>query len=128
MDTGFKRFTLQLISITVVITLAGFFILKFVTPEYFFTGFLFVPLVLFVITIGVHRYLIIASQADNRKFTYKFMGATGIKMFVYLIFIAVYLLIDREHAVPFLICFLILYFLYSVFEILTVLKYLKNNK
>ncbi len=86
------------------------------------------PLLLFVITLVVHRYLIIASKADNKKFTYKFIGATGLKMFIYLVLIVIYLLLDRENAVPFLIYFLILYVLYSFFEVFAVLKYLKNNK
>ena len=128
MDAGLKRFTLLLFAFTAIITLIGFLVMKYFFSEYFFNGLLFMPLLLFVITLGVHRYIIIASQADNKKFTYKFMGATGLKMFVYLILIVIYLLLDREHAVPFLISFLILYVLYSFFEVLAVLKYLKNNK
>jgi hypothetical protein len=128
MDRGFRRFAFLLFLFTVVITLIGFLVLKYLDPGYYFTGFLFMPLLLFIITLGVHRYLIMASLKNKRKFTYRFMGATGLKMFVYLALIVVYLLLDREHAVPFLICFLILYVLYSLFEVLAVLKYLKNNK
>jgi hypothetical protein len=128
MDAGLKRFILLLFSLTVVLTLIGFLVIKYFVPDYYYTGFLFLPFLLFVITSVVHWYLIIASQGDNKKFTYKFMGATGLKMFVYLILIVIYLLLDKEHAVPFLICFLILYVLYSFFEVLSVLKYLKNNK
>ncbi len=128
MDAGLKKFTLLLFSLTVVLTLIGFLVMKYFVPDYYYMGFLFLPLLLFVITIGVHQYLIIASQGDNKKFTYKYLGATGLKMFVYLILIVIYLLLDREHAVPFLICFLILYVFYSLFEVLSVLKYLKNNK
>ena len=128
MNAGLKRFTLLLFALTAIITLIGFLVMKYFASEYYFTGFLFMPLLLFVITLGVHRYLIFASKADNMKFTYRFMGATGLKMFVYLILIVIYLLLEREHAVPFLICFLILYVIYSLFEVLAVLKYLKNNK
>jgi len=128
MNTGFKKFALQLLVITIFITLAGFLLLKYAIPEFFFSGFLFMPLVLYLITLGVHRYLLVSSQEENHRFTYKFMGATGVKMFIYLVLIVIYLLTDREHAVPFLICFLILYVLYSVFEVLSVLKYLKNNR
>ncbi len=128
MDTGFKNFSILLFLLTVVLTLIGFLVMKYFAADYYYSGFLFLPFLLFVITLGVHRYLIIASQGDNKKFTYKFLGATGIKMLAYLILIVIYLLLDREHAVPFLICFLILYVLYSFFEVLSVLKYLKNKK
>ena len=128
MDTGIKKFTLLLFALTVAVTIIGFLVMKYFVSEYYFTGLLFMPLLIFVITLGVHWYLVIASREDNRKFTYKFMGATGLKMFIYLGLIVIYLLLDREHAVPFLICFLVLYVLYSLFEVLAVLKYLKNNK
>jgi hypothetical protein len=128
MDAGLKKFSLLLLALTAVITLAGFFIMKYLFSDYYFNGFLLMPLLIFIITLSVHRYLVITSRKDNKKFTYKFMGATGLKMFIYLVLIVIYLLIDRERAVPFLISFLILYVLYSVFEVLAVLKYLKNNK
>jgi len=128
MDSGLKRFTLLLFSFSVVITLIGFLVMKYFVPVHYYTGFLFIPLFFFVITVGVHRYLVVATRGDNKKFSYKFMGATGLKLFVYLILIVAYSLLDREHAVPFLITFLILYVLYSLFEVLAILKYLKNNK
>ena len=128
MDAGFKRFALFLFLFTAVITLAGYLVMKYLLPGHYFTGCLFLPLMLYIVTIAVHRYLIIASREEDKKFTYRFIGATGIKMAIYMVFLVVYLLLDREHAMPFLICFLVLYVFYSVFEVLAVLKYLKNNK
>jgi hypothetical protein len=49
-------------------------------------------------------------------------------MLLYLILIVVYLLIDRRHAVSFLVWFLFCYFLYTIVEILSLLRYFKNNK
>jgi hypothetical protein len=97
-------------------------------PDKYFTGFLFLPFLFFIITLALHYYLIKSSHKEIIKFTPRFIGATGIKMMIYFILIAVYLLIDRHQAASFLICFLICYFLYTAFELIAVLKNLKSNK
>jgi hypothetical protein len=62
------------------------------------------------------------------KFTPRFIGATGIKMLIYFILIFIFLLIDRVHAVSFLISFLVCYLVYTTFEIISILKYLKTSR
>ena len=124
----FRKFTLYLFFLTVLITIAGWMLFQTVLKDQYFLGFLFLPLLFFGITIALHFYLIKSSQKEIIKFTPRFIGATGIKMLIYFILILIYLLIDREHAAPFLICFLICYFIYTAFEIISILKYLKSNK
>jgi hypothetical protein len=124
----FRRFTLYLFLLTVLITIIGWILFQKVLPDQYFRGFLFLPLLFFGITIALHIYLIKSSQKEMIKFTPRFMGATGIKMLIYFILIFIYLLIDRAHAVPFLICFLICYLIYTAFEIFSILKYLRSNK
>jgi hypothetical protein len=123
-----KNFVLYLFLLTTLISIAGWIIFKNWLPEKYFTGFLFVPFVFFIITLSFHYYLIRSSSKEIIKFTPRFIGASGIKMFIYCILIIVYLLIDRHQVVSFLICFLICYFLYTTFEIISVLRYLKSKK
>jgi hypothetical protein len=124
----FRRFTLYLLLLTVLITIIGWILFKKVLPDQYFRGFLFLPLLFFGITISLHIYLIKSSQKEIIKFTPRFLGATGIKMLIYFLLILIYLLIDRDHAVSFLICFLICYLIFTAFEIISILKYLKSNR
>lgn len=124
----FKNFSLYLSLITILITAAGWIIIKTWMPDKYFKGFLLLPLLFFCITLALHWYLVRSSRKEIIKFTPRFIGATGIKMLLYIILIVVYLLIDRAHAVSFLIWFLICYFLYTAVEILSMLRYFKNNK
>jgi len=128
MDQSLRKFAIQLILLTIFCIIAGLLTFKSFLEEYYFTGYIVMPVLFLGITLGVHTYLIKASQDKPRKFTSKFIGATGLKMFIYIIFIAIYILIDRQHAIPFLISFLILYILYTVFEVISVLNYLKNRR
>jgi hypothetical protein len=124
----FRKFTLYLFFLTVIITVTGWILFRTVLTDQYFKGFLFLPFLFFGITIALHIYLIKSSQKEIIKFTPRFMGATGIKMLIYFILILIFLLIDREHAVSFLICFLICYLIYTAFEVISILKYLKLNR
>jgi hypothetical protein len=124
----FKNFSLYLSLITIFLTATGWIIIRTWMPEKYFKGFLLLPLLFFCITLALHWYLVRSSRKEIIKFTPRFIGATGIKMLLYIILIVVYLLIDRAHAVAFLLWFLICYFLYTVVEIISILRYLKNNK
>lgn len=122
------NFALYLFILTVIISAIGWILVHTYLPDKYFTGFLVLPLLFFFITLALHYYLMKSSQKENIKFTPRFIGATGIKMMIYVILIAIYLLINRNQAVSFLICFLICYLLYTTFEIISILSYLKSNK
>jgi len=123
-----RNFSLYLFLLTVFITTGGWMLFKTWLPDRYFTGFLFIPFLFFIINVALHYYLIRSSEKVMIKFTPRFIGATGVKMLIYVILIVIYLLIDRQHAVSFLICFLICYFLYTAIEIISVLGYLKRDK
>jgi hypothetical protein len=81
----------------------------------------------FIITSAViHVVLVRASAKDPRKFVTNFMGMTAMKLFGYLIIIIAYGLACRDTAQGFIICFLITYFLYSGFEVVTLMRHFRK--
>lgn len=124
----FKNFSLYLFLVTILITAAGWIIIKTWIPDKYFKGFLIIPILFFCITLALQWYLLRSSRKEIIKFTPRFIGSTGIKMLLYIIVIVVYLLIDRAHAVSFLVWFLFCYVLYTVIEIISLLRYFRNNK
>jgi hypothetical protein len=62
-----------------------------------------------------------------KAFTSRFMGIFGVKIIVLLIFIVLYSYFNPSQAVSFLITFFILYVIYTAFEVIVVLRYLKNK-
>jgi F0F1-type ATP synthase assembly protein I len=75
----------------------------------------------------MHVYLVRASRNDARKFTSKYLGAMGVKLFIYIVFLAVFLALDTEHAVPFLVSFLVCYAVFTLFEVIAILKHLRRT-
>ncbi len=74
----------------------------------------------------IHFILTKAAEQDPKKFVNYFMGITALKLFTYLIIIMVFGLLNRDNAIGFIICFLITYFLYSIFEVATLMKHFKK--
>lgn len=79
-----------------------------------------------VVTALIHVVLVKADSQSPRKFVTYFMALTGVKLFGYLIIILIYALLKGKEALGFVILFLVLYFLYSVFEVVTLLKHFKK--
>lgn len=89
---------------------------------------LMIPLWFFFIlsTALIHYVLVKVNQKDPKRFVGYFMGITAIKLFGYLIIITIYALLKKEAALGFTLWFLVLYLLYSGFEVVMLLKHLKK--
>jgi hypothetical protein len=98
-------------------------LLKEIFPivAWFLLGFFAIATFLF------HYGLLKSSKGDPKKFVRYYMSATGVKLFVYMLFVIIYALIKRTEAVPFLISFCAFYFLYMIFEVITAQRTFKNK-
>jgi hypothetical protein len=123
-----RKFILTLLILTVIILVLGYALFGFLLPQYYFPYFPVIPTFLFIVTIVVHSYMIRASENDPRKFTSKYLGAMGVKMFIYLVFLVVFLFLDTRRAVPFLLSFLVTYATFTIFEVFSILNFLKKDK
>ena len=62
-----------------------------------------------------------------KAFVRVFMLQTTIKLLLYMACILIYLLHYRQYGVSFTVHFLIAYFVFAFFEVLSILKFVKNN-
>ena len=94
---------------------------KFISPHlwYLFTFFV-------VSTVIIHFGLHQANKKSPQLFARFFIAITSLKMFIYLCFIVVYALFNRENAVSFILSFLVFYILFTVFEVIALLKHKSN--
>ncbi|MBE9511484.1 MAG: hypothetical protein IMY71_11445 [Bacteroidetes bacterium] len=128
MNNHLKKFIIRGIIISLILSIAGFFLFITILKEYFSFSFPVLLLVIFLINVLFHRYLIRSAGGSNRKFPIKFLSATGIKMGLYLILIILFVVFDRENAVPFLFVFMTIYVVFTIFEVVSVLDYLKITR
>ena len=126
MQESIRKYAFNLFMVTLVLTAAGYGIFLFLLPESYFSLFPLGPFFLFATTLIVHIYLVRASQNDPRKFTSKYLGSMGLKLFIYIIFIGIFLATATEYAIPFLVSFLVSYATYTIIEVIAILKYQKG--
>ena len=62
-----------------------------------------------------------------KAFVRVFMLQTTVKLLLYMAYIMVYLVIFRQHGVPFTVHFLVAYFVFAILEVLTILKIVRKN-
>jgi hypothetical protein len=121
-----KSFSIKLLIFS-LFTLSIFFLWKQFASERFQSD-LMIPLwVFFVLSTGLIHYILVKADQKNPKlFVGYFMGITAIKLFGYLTIIVAYALIKKEAALGFTLWFLVLYLLYSGFEVVMLMKYFKK--
>ena len=127
MEQGGKRFIIQVVIITILFILSGYILFYTLFAPYRFGTFIIIPLFFGIISIVVHLFLIRRARTNLNRFIPGFLGATGVKLAVYLLFLIPMLLLNRPHIVSILICFLTMYVVYTVHEVTAVLAYLRNR-
>lgn len=120
-----KKFLIKLLVITLSIAVIGGVVFTVFLPQYYLPILPFLLLFFFVVTLGVHAYQLQLAKKDMGKFTRTTMLVTFFKLVLYSILAVVYLALNRENALTFVIC---LMFLYIVFTYIEVSESLKQTK
>jgi hypothetical protein len=81
----------------------------------------------FSFTLISHYLQIKSVEKSFSKFTSNYMLVTTLKLFTLLIVLLLYVFLNRNDAIPFIISFFIFYILYSIFEVIE-LQNIKNKK
>lgn len=95
-------------------------------PARFQTNLSWEILVFFIsVTTAIHFFLT-KNTDDPKKFVFRYMMISGLKLLGFLMIILIYALIKRQEALGFTLLFLTLYLFFSAFEAITLLYYFKK--
>jgi hypothetical protein len=125
-DKGIRKF----IIISAIIGLTCIVITWFLSLNFKMHSFIGVYMIIFLVmatTIILHAVLVAASKKAPIKFINKFMALSGLKLFFYFLIILAYIYFIKQDIILFLCAFLIVYLLYTILEISSILSYLKKN-
>lgn len=128
MNNTFKSFVLKLLFFTVILALVSVFCFYVLDKSYFVNNvFLMLPFYFLVTTVSF--YIIFKTYKKSfSKFTNSFMLVTSSKLIVLLFFLLVYVMFNRSQAVVFIVWYFLFYLAFTIFEVLHLLKFDKNNK
>lgn len=128
MQIDFKIFLKKIIVFTLIVSLLQY-VLALQLPERFISS--AVPVIIlffFAFTTIMHHYLLKSTEGRPQKFIFTFMLMTTVKLLMYLSIILIYVLLNKDDAVAFIGAFFLNYFVFTIFEIIEIMKNLKIQK
>ncbi len=121
-----RKFSFRIIVFSVIV--AGLALLfQWIWPQLATPALPFIVLFFFVMTL-LTMYIVLRGNTgrDGRKFVSSYMLSRTVKLLSCLLFLLLYMFLNREDAIRFAIAFMVIYFLYAVFEIIVLKK--ENEK
>ena len=122
-----KKFVVNIILISVILLIIGWVIFSMVIPQYYLPVLPFILMFFVVSSVAIHAYQLQLSKKDTAKFTRSNMIITFLKLFLYSAVAIIYIAVDTQNAKIFVSCFILLYVIFSVFEVLSLMKIPVNN-
>jgi hypothetical protein len=126
MNATSRQFIVKILILTLLIYAITTILFYTVFKMWYFAAYPYLLLLIATITTIGHLLVIKASGQNTRRFTTAYMASVTLKLIVYLSVLLVYLLIDRSNMIPFVCTFLVIYILFTIFEVTQVLAFIKK--
>lgn len=118
----YKAFVIRVLIVTVAISVLYALAILYLPAEYISPAIPWIIIFFLIITLSIFYYQLMASIKRVSKFVNVFLIAIGLKLIAFLVIIALYAFINKADAINFIISFFIIYLIFTVFEILQLLK------
>jgi hypothetical protein len=123
-----KSFIVKLTIITVALALIGGLTFYFLIPQYYLPVLPFLLIFFFVVTLLIHAYQLSLAKKDIGKFARSNMLITFFKLILYSVVTVVYVAFDKENAITFVVCLMLLYLFYTFVEVNEITKISRSKK
>lgn len=97
--------------------------LAHIPTPYYFTFHPFIAAFFFVVTLLFHNGLTKSLEKSNQHFIRYFMGATGVKLMIIMLFVIIVALTNKAMAMNFTLCTFFYYIFFSSFEVWISMKH-----
>lgn len=123
-----KRFIIAIAGISVGLALIGWLIFSQLIPEYYLPVLPFLILFFAVTSVLIHAYQLKIANKDMAKFTRSNMLFTFFKLVLYSAVAVIYMAVDTKNAKAFVICFMVLYLIFTFLEVFSLIRITTNSK
>lgn len=113
--------------LTLIVFILGAVLYTTVLKPYYLAILPLAVVLFFLVTNLVHAYLLKISVGSGSRFTSHYLAASFIKMFFYLAVAIIYAILNKENAKFFLVNFLLLYVVYTTFEVVELSKVVRQK-
>lgn len=122
-----KSFLVKSTLLTLLVFMLGAIVYAGLIPSLYINVLPLVPFLFYGVTNLVHFYLLKIAAHSNTRFTAQYMATGFIKMFFYMAVAIGYAFVNKGQAKIFLINFLLLYVIYTTFEVVELSKVIRQN-
>lgn len=126
MNPGMKSFIIKSTFLTIIVLLLGAIVYSTAFNPFYLSVLPVVLLFYYITTNLVHAYLLKIAGKSGSRFTSQYMATSFIKMFFYLAVAIFYVIINKEDARIFLVNYLLLYVVYTTFEVIEISKVVRQ--
>jgi hypothetical protein len=123
-----KGFIAKLIGLTAVIALIGWLVFSLFLPEFYLPILPYLLLFFFIVTLLIHWYQLKLAKKSIASFARSNMLITFFKLILYSIVAIIYIALDSSNALPFVICLMLLYLIYTFFEVSEITRISKPDQ
>ena len=117
-----KRFLINIAGISVVLAVTGWLIFSQFIPQYYLPVFPFLVLFFVATSVSIHAYQLKLAKGEFAKFTRSNMLITFLRLVLYSVVVVVYIAVDTENAKVFVVCFMVLYLVFTIFEVFSLVR------
>ena len=117
MNKYYKKFGIRLLGLVLILTAIAVLFFGVLSPESYFNLFPIQMLLLIAMTTVSHLRLSALKDASISRYFSTFVQLMGIKLFIYIVFLALTMHYNRDHTVEMGVSFMLLYLVFTVFEI-----------
>lgn len=117
-----KNFIIKILGISALLVVLGWLVFSFLLPRFYIPVIPFMLLFFVIITLLVHAFQLKLIKKDIARFSRSNMMITFLKLFACSVFAVVYIAVDRENALVFVICLMILYIVFTFVEVSEITK------
>jgi len=121
------RFLKQLFLLTLGVGIVGAVLFLTLFKEYYLSVFPALLAFFAIMTLTFHHILEGSFKKSPKNFSYMFMGLSAGKLFLMLLMIVVYLILRRDTVIPFLAGTFLLYLVFTLFEVKTLLRMVQDK-
>lgn len=113
-----KNYIIKILILTLILAIAGVLLFTTLMPQYYLPVFPWVLAFFVVCSVAIHAWQTHMAKSDMGKFTRGNMILTFVKLLIYSAFAIIYIAVDTENAKIFVVGYLFLYLVFSVFEVI----------
>lgn len=121
-----KKYYLQFTIICIGSFILSYGLSQLQTP-YFNTPHYWIPTLFFALATLVTNVLLTSGDKQSKEFVFKTLALSMARLLVCMIFVFIYSLINKPQVLAFTCHFMVQYVLFTVFEMSSLLKYIKRT-